>query len=708
MSDEQDKNDERSQVCTLVRERYSRSSKATADIRSIWEQCRLFYRGDQFITNQGGAWRAPTDSPDWRVRLVTNKLIANVESAIATFLSSDPIITATAGTDEETDRKAAQISESIIYYLWQHLDIQDDKLKELLLWMKVCGDAFIHVKWDKTLGEQIIPDPMALSHEQENETAGDLVVDVLDPASVSVEPGAIRIKDAAWAIVTRSMLRSDVERIYDTDLDEEEGSEESYDDSDVYRASFLENQGSSKERVIVHIMYEKPCKKFPDGRVVHSTEDQELRVEGALLLGEYPIFQFTDISIPGELFGTSSVSQAIPSQVGYNRLRSQIIENRNLMGQPKWMAPEGSVPDGYISDEPGEIIEYDMIASHGIKPDQARVHQTSQVALQELGLFGDEINDSMSRHEPSQGKGSSGITSGRHALASREADNSRTLPSMKLFQKRLAEMARMMLILLKRYMPQERVATIVGKTREDEVIRFTGSDISDACNIRFDIASQTPWNRDGLRESAIWMFSQGLIDQAQILDVLQFPSVRSVYQPELIHKTNARIENELLREGQTISPMPTDNHAVHMKEHAEELNNPEIRVMLIEDRQRFQQEHQAVQAGQMHPTQAQPSMAQAFFDHMEQHREAIPAPQSPPAEARVNISSADLPPQLSAAVAQTAVPDVGGPGQEKKQEEQGGGSPIGTPTGLHLSGEQFGDGPGESGVSQEEMNVDVQ
>ncbi|MBW2704141.1 MAG: hypothetical protein JRF33_25255, partial [Deltaproteobacteria bacterium] len=439
----------------------------------------------------------------------------------------------------------------------------------------------------------------------------------------------------------------------------------------------------------------------------HSTVNQELRREDLLLNGEYPLFQFTDISLPGELYGTSSTSQAIPPQVGYNRLRGQIIENRNLMGQPKWAAPEGSVPDGYISDEPGEIIEYDLIASHGVPPSQMKVHQTSQVALQELCLFSDEINDAMSRHESSQGKQSSNITSGRHALASREADNSRTLPSMKLFQKQLAEVARMMLILLKEYMPQPRVATIVGKTREDEVIKFEANDIADSCNIRFDIASQTPWNREGLRESAIWMYSQGLVDRAQLLDVLQFPSVRSVYQPELVHRTNARIENNLLREGQSIAPMPTDNHEVHLKEHSDELNNPEIRLMLLEDRMRVQRDQQMVQQGMMDPQQVQPSMVQAFFDHMEMHRKGIPEPQSPPPEAKVNVSSADLPPQLSAAIAQTAIPEGGGQEQEQA-DEGGGGSPIGTPTGLHLSGEQFGDGPeGESGVSTEEMRVDV-
>ena len=703
--------EETSKVCSLVSERYSRSAKANTDMRMSWEQCRLFYRGDQFIVNGNGTWVAPTDVPEWRVRLVTNMLIPNVESAIATYMGSDPIIIATAGSDEESDRKSAEISESILYYLWDHLDLQGDKLKELLTWIKVVGDAFMHIKWDKTLGADIeindetaeIPEEAVIGAKE-----GDLVVDVLDPASVSQEPGAIRLKDAAWVIVTQSMLRSDVERIYDTELEEEESEDETYSNTDVYHASFLENNDSSKERIIVHIMYEKPNREFPDGRVTHTTVNQELRIEPRLLNGEYPIFQFTDISLPGEFFGTSSTAQAIPSQVGYNRLRSQIIENRNLMGQPKWTAPEGSVPDGYISDEPGEIVEYDLIASHGVPPVQSRTHQTSQVALQELGLFSDEINGAMSRHESSQGKTASNITSGRHALASRDADNNRMVPSMKLFEKQLGRVARMMLVLLKRYMPQPRMISIVGKTRKDEVLQFEANDISDACNIRFEISSQTPWNREGLRETAIWMYSQGLVDKGQFLDVIQFPSVRSIYQPDLAHRTNARIENDLLREGQSIAPMPTDNHEIHLKEHGDELNNPEIRLMLLQDRARVQQEAQLVQQGMMDQSEVQPSMVQAFFDHMEQHRGAIPAPASPPAEARVNISSADLPPQLSAALAQTAVPEDGGQDQSDPTQGQGGGSPIGTPTGLHLSGENFGDGPqGESGVSQEEMTVDV-
>lgn len=597
----------------LTAERYSRGWDALRDHVSQWEEVCYFVRGDQWLTYSGNAWRADSSRETWRVRMTVNLILPNLELAIATYMRAKPIVSIDPASAEESDRKLARVAESVVLYYWDHLNF-DVTLHDLLLWQFSCGNAYLQPVWNakagkvQTYSEQLV-NPSAQAEAMVSVTTGQAEIEVLDPFSLVPEPGARSLDEAAWVVVTRSMLRSDVKQLWGVDLMEEgastPGGVSAPRDFQKYVPNTMKGGAIPEERVVVHQVFERPTPSFPNGRMwrctdeVQLTEVEELPPWGVNGRRVIPIVHFMGTKLPGELLGTGIAVQAIPAQTAYNRRRSQIIEDHNLLGRPHWICPVDSIEGDQIDSAPGSVTFFDPVIG---PPQQSPAHVTPQADYQELQLCAQEINDLMSRHEASQGK-MGGVSSGKHAIANREADNFRFLPGIRLYEKSLGDFWRMFLAMLRTNLTDRQVAHIVGKFREPEVVTFTGGDVTDSANVRFCVASQIPWNRESMADRATWLLSQGLIQPEDYFSLLDFPAIENLRDPEYVHRTNARNENELLKT-QLVMPLPSDHHEVHIREHESVLNDPARRNEWFLMRQQGEAKAQAMQAAMPPPMPA--------------------------------------------------------------------------------------------------------
>jgi len=640
-------------LVSLVNERYDASARSMSSIIAAWEEARLFYRGDQWLKPMGTRY-APSSSPAWRVRLTVNKFIPIVESAIASYLKTRPIILANAATDEDADIKSAKISELLLRYYYDEL-IFDDLNFDTVQWLAVLGSAFQRVRWDPTRGRKVpvmAESPAVLAagpgdveaelppEAPELVPVGQPVVDVISPFAMAVEPGAEKFESAAWCIVTEVMLRTDIETRWDVKVDAGGSS------SGLHIPVYVDRDSKivDKERVAVHAMYERPCPKYPQGRLVWTTRHQKLAVED-LPYGEIQIKHFTGIPLPGELWPTSIVSQGIPLQLELNRGRSQLIENRNLCSRPQVIAAFGAVEDESWNNRPGSINHWDPIAARGIEPHYMSPPQVPQWVMNILSLAEQDLMDLTSRHEVSQGGSSSNVTSGRQAAIYKGADDARLTPSIRRFEKGLETIGKWMLREAKEHLSGEQVIRIVGANRTGEYLKFAANDVSDSCNVRFEIASQLPWARESQRQQIMYLNQQGKIDDQTMFELLEMPTSTRIYESEQQHKQNARYENEMLKQGY-FPPIATDKHEVHIREHEQEANRPESRQRLIEEMQQ-----QSALSGE----EAQiPGSVQFLMQHLEAHRKALPQPQPAPPMTRVNLNVERLITELAAVNPQLA------------------------------------------------------
>jgi hypothetical protein len=674
----------KTKLLQLVQDRYDAAAKNQEYKIGEWERARLFYRGDHWLEGVGNRFR-PASRPKWRSRITVNKLPPIVELSIANFLHNRPIAVGIPGSDDEEDRKAARLAEALTRYFWDYLDY-DDKLHELLTGMFVYGDYFARMSWDPGAGDKIQlsepmlgpdgapivgPDGNEIRIPTESKPEGQPKIDLIDPFSLGVEPGALRLEDAAWVTVTEILRKGELERRFKEKIpDEDVGNDQeaSYIPAQIGRAGTQ----PQKDRVALKTMYERPTKKYERGRVVYATNSAILG-EDELDGGKHiPIVHFQDIRLIGEFYGTSRVTQAIPLQAELNRTRSQLVENRNLSSRPKIIAAQGALEDGTVSSQPGEIIEFDVNAAAGHVPMFLDPPGVPQYVLQEVAWIIEDINDLTSRHEASQGKMSSSATSGKMFQSQRQSDDTRNTPAIRKFERGLGQLSGYLMTLLQLYATSERVVTIIGKNRQPESTVFKGSDLSDKTNVRFEIASQMAWNRESQRQQLFWMYSQGLLDKEELLERIQWPSTQYEYELDQEHRANQRMETELLIRGQPIEPLDTDDHDVHLQEIERHINSPENYRLYIAPGGR--------------------EMLQFLLQHAEQHKQKLPQPPEEPAQKRLQLHG-EIHPQLVNQIAQQEL-QGGAPGaaqpEEEPQKPQGAG--MATPPG-GMSGEAYGPGP---------------
>jgi len=641
MSDGQKKKDE--ELIHLVKERWGKCAKSMSQIVAGWEESRLFYRGDQWLQPRGTKF-VPTTSPSWRVRLTVNKFPSIVESKIASFLKNRPIILADSGSDEDSDIKAAKISELLLRYYDYELNFDQIRF-DTMLWMCILGSGFMRVQWDPTKGRKV-------ADEEGNLVAvGQPCVDVISPFAMAIEPGAEKLEDAGWCIVTEIMLRTDIESRWGVKIPDSGDSGV----SDMHIPIYIDRESRivEKERVAVHTMYERPTEEHPNGRIARCTKDTKLGDPEDLPHSEIQIAHFQDIPLPGELWPTSSVSQGVPLQLEINRSRSQLIENRNLCARPQIVAAYGAIEQESWDNRPGSIQWWDPIAARGAEPHYLAPPQVPQWVMSMLQISEEDLMDLTSRHEVSQGATNSNVTSGRQAAIYKGADDSRIGPALHRFERQCERVGRWLLMEAKANLSGEQIIRIVGANRRGEYIHFEATDVSDTCNIRYEIASQLPWARESQRQQIMYLNAQGKIDDQTMMELLEMPTSTRMYETEQQHKLNARYENEELKKGY-FPPMTTDNYAVHTREHEGEANRPEFRARLIQEMQ--------MQA-EMTQEQAQiPGSMQYLMQHMEAHRKLLPAPQPQPPLTRVNLNMEKLITELAkmgpagAQIAQQLIP----------------------------------------------------
>jgi hypothetical protein len=674
---------ERKDVVSLVRDRYSRGCKNHWGYFIEAEQAGLYFKGQQWARYYNGRYVQPKRKK-WKVQLTINKLPTIVESIMATMLSVEPIIQTVPASDQDEDRKASRLTKKALRAYWQKADMEI-KLPDAIRYILIHGNCWLRPRWDPRAGPKVEIYKTEIDEEtgeeietdevEEERALGDLVVDVLPYSSVVIEPGASEFSDAAWVIVVQSLRRHEVEKRFDVELDEQDLVGPDDLEKPVYSPKSLTGEEvDNRERVDLYQMYERPTKKFPDGRLVYSTYNRKLAVE-TLPDGEIEICHMQSIKLVDELLGSSPVIQSVPLQAEYNRQRSDMVENRRLMGRPKILAPEGCIRAGSWTTRPGEIVPYDPVIAQGHDPIVVKPVANSQSDFSELQLTNEEINDVTSRHEVSQGETSSSVKSGKHGELLLGSDNKRFLPTMIMVEHALKDLGKYMVKILRRNLEDERLMTITGRTHDTETVAFRGADLDEECDIKFEIVSQMPWDQEAMRQQALVLYKQGLIDAAELKARLRQPLVDELHETEQTERINARAENDILAEAY-FQPVGTEKHEVHIEEHRNWINRPEQWKRIIEARA----------AGGEYPPDVM-----NVLRHMEDHRKAIPQPAE---DIRKSLSiRGEIPPQQAMEEVGAALPgrqQADAPAQQPVDEKMG--SPEGG-----MSGEMYERGqPGPS------------
>ena len=633
-----------------------------------WKINLSFYKGKQYVFYNKRTQRIESlatddgDKPRYRVRMVANQIAPNSMGLLARLTKSKPTFFASPTSAGFENMKATEVAENMLEFWWNKFSLSE-KREEAMLWSIICGNGFWKISWDDQIGSSVkvmrdpingdpIIDPLVErlfrqnledagleSDEFEEEVfEGDIRIDVISPFNVFLDDSAVVFEDCKYAICSHAMSVDDVQKRFGVRL--KPNAVNRYPDESL-PGLYSFRSGQTKENVReVFYGYFLPSPKQPEGRFVVFTKEPNIILwDGPwpYPFMELPLVKFPGLRIPGQLWDTSVVEQAVPIQKELNRTLSQIVEYKNLTLKPQMLAPVGSLRQR-ITDEPGAIFEYNPVA--GKVPEAIPLPGLPGYVIQHLQDMGQRLKDIFGLTEVMQGTVPPNVEAGVAIDLLQEAAVDRLAPQILMMEKSLERAGNLMLALAQKYYTEPRMMMLNGGAgSKPRVELFEHADVLSGVQIKVEAGSGLPRTRAGKQARVFQMLNMGLISPAKAykyLDMADFKNLQAQFQAD---EDQAMREHDKLIDGDVINigaakdaeaqlmmqmqnpefnpetgqpvpmdpnmmqqamdaglqPLPFENKAAHLETHALYMKSPEFELLPPDVQARFFTHYQLTQ-----------------------------------------------------------------------------------------------------------------
>lgn len=153
-----------------------------------WAKPVFFLVGKHHITwdIRTGNFRLDTDVPEWRQQPVTNYTYAVYRAALAKLTKSKPTLECVPPSGDSEDRDSAQLSESLLTFLWRYLR-KPSKVIRALGWLLSTSKVYLSADWDDEAGE-LRPRTILVEVADPDDPTGQNTIDVECPCDEMGEP----------------------------------------------------------------------------------------------------------------------------------------------------------------------------------------------------------------------------------------------------------------------------------------------------------------------------------------------------------------------------------------------------------------------------------------------------------------------------------------------------------------------------------------
>lgn len=623
-----------------------------------WKLNLSFYKGKQYVFYNRKSRRIeslPTDDgdkPRYRVRLVSNQIAPNTQSLLSRLVKSKPQFFATPGQASYEAQKATEIAENLLDYWWDEFHLTE-KREEAMMWAIIAGNGFWKITWDDKAGQgmkvmldpdgQPIVDPMVKHFFEKNLEAagidsdefekriyqGEIRVDVMSPFDVYLDDSATVFEDCKFAFCVHPLAVEEIQERYGVRL--KPNAVNRYPD-ETLPGSFGNLEAKTKENVrVVYYGYFLPSPKYPDGRFVVFTKDPSIILYDApwpYPFEQLPLVKFPGMRIPGQLWDSSVVEQAIPLQKELNRTLSQMIEYKNLTLKPQMLAPVGSLRQR-ITDEPGAIFEYNPVA--GKVPESIPIPSLPPYVFEHLQDLGARLKDIFGLNEIVEGSVPPNVEAGVAIDLLQEAATDRLAPQIMLMEKSLERCGNLMLQLAQTYYNEPRTMIITGSGSKPKVERFEDTDLIKGVSVKVEAGSGLPRTRAGRQARVMQLMQMGILSPTKAykyLDMADFKNLQMQFEADeeqamrehdkllnggIVNEQAAKQANDqlmmnIMQGGQVdpmmlqqsveagLQPLAFENKAVHLETHAQFMKSAEFESLPQMIKDQFYKHYEFTQA----------------------------------------------------------------------------------------------------------------
>jgi len=572
---------------------------------------------------------------------VANLILRLVMSNMGRLTSAKIDWSVIPNTPDQVDQEGAKVGQHLLEHLVEHLDLAEHRL-EVALWLDTCGNAFAYDAWDPTKGQvrKFYYDPMTkqpVAQQQllpaqkqwldqlgafDTKNDGEHDFETLSPFDVWMPTRFRRLRQMPWILIRRTFS---IDEVYDRWPDKADAvpvTMQAENRLDIYRQRLSSlvrssglpfmggDHGDDEGAVEVDEYWHVPSARVPKGLTICAHRDVVLeiaphRFAEAGLDTRFPIVDYHNIPVPGRYHAMSTVEHLIGPQQEYNRARQQLIQHRDVLSVPQWMAPIGTLSKGLVRNETGDVLFYnprigkpELVVPPPVGQGQVTSSSMSEHDLQMISSFNDA----------SLGQMPQGARSGNAVAMLQERDQLGISPIVSRLEKSFAQLGRHMLNLEWKFRKIPSAIQIYGESRQADLKYFKGSDLNGNTRVTVRPGSMTPKSRAATMELMSQMLTLGVLnpmsgaEKRLVLDALEVGGAEKLFLQEDGSRRRAQIENMMFLKPAPGDSLPDvskyDDHQAHYEEHLKCTQTDEFELL-------------------------QPMLKMMFFAHMEKHIGAV-------------------------------------------------------------------------------------
>jgi hypothetical protein len=546
-------NEDLDQLAQQIETFYKQDGAVKARLAYHWERNHKFLDGDQWVVfsgdrDTGGVWQRLTVSKnnEYIPRPVTNYIFDAYQTLKSYLIKNKPRSTVRPNTRAQKDKDAAKIADLVLETNWERLR-EADNYEYAASCLLTYGTVFKKSYWDtSSLQMAKVPrmemqpsiDPMTGQAMGEHEVQavdpltgdplfdempiGDVNTDIVEPQRIALDPLANDLHKIRWIMEYSIQPLSWIKETYAREADGYTGlvdtvKEETALSGSMDRFHALKNSsgvknkgfeggGSDGSRVlnsaVVKEYYERPCRKYPKGRMVVVANGVTLYAgespyNGPDLGDWHPYSACRWEIVPGRFWGKSPLDSGCEIQKQINSIDAVIVLTRKTMAIPQKFIPAGSgIAPGSWTGRPGQEIHGRAV--DGLIPSTIPAQGVDGSVFAEREQRVDDMKTVMGNMDILKGDRPPGVTAASALNLLYEVGTGKHYPSLDRWKLFVESDQKKQLKIVSRYYKEPRedfIRMLKAKNSElseDSISKFIGSDLYDNCNVIVEAGSNIP------------------------------------------------------------------------------------------------------------------------------------------------------------------------------------------------------------------------
>lgn len=518
---------------------------------TMFDLCLYYLEGRQYLVYDRNLTRfTQARSQRGRNRVVINLILNLWRSVVARLATSYPSIAVIPASPNYDDIIKAQASELALRYYWSQEDIKN-VLQVAIEWLVSTGNVGIQTYFD--------PDKKKVCSK------------AISPYDLFFEKGATSLEESDWVVVRSFVKKSTLLAAYPEKKKQINNIATSSGDYTTTKDGETSSYSVPPNRVEVFEAYWK------DGRYAVLTNEFYL-FKGEYPEGAFPVQHIRYTEVPNRLWGVGLIQPLIDLQNSYNKFRNQILDNVELMSNPKWLIPKtAGVSAQAITNTAGEKVYYNPA---GGKPEQVAGEPIPAYVLDNIQRVQAEMMDVSGIHSVSVGKRAVGIVSGKGIEALQQGDASQLQLTQQSIEQGVKKMAECVLVFMKTYYNEPKFMRMLDNSGGAVFREIKDEDLVDFPEVFIEANSLFRSELPDKDAKVLEMLQLGLIDPPTALKELSF---KTGGMTGIIDKMAATSEAkgliEAIKQGAQVEIYNTDDTETFTKVFSEYIKSDEFQTL---------------------------------------------------------------------------------------------------------------------------------